>query len=161
MSFAYSKRTFLFSIISGRQCVWILSMGHECIMSNSNMQPLTLSEQTLFSVCSPWEFVFHVLSLLQCLQLSAVYILRQVPQVLVSARLATSLKTFLDQYSLFLADRLSLLSLIRSILKPTPGSLQMYSPPLSKASQKLSHLLTEHVPQTTQDTSPSQSCSWG
>lgn len=102
------------------------------------------SEQILFNVCSSWEFVFHVLSLLQCLQLSTVYVLNQVPHVLVSVRLAMSLKIFLDQYLLLLADRLSLQCLIRSILKPTLGSLHMYSPPLSEENQKPSHLLTVH-----------------
>lgn len=112
------------------------------------------SEQTLFNVCSPWEFVFHVPSLLQCLQLSTVYVLNQVPRVLVSVWLAMSLKIFLDQYLLFLAHRLSLQSLIRSILKPTLGSLQMYSPPLSEANQKPSHLLTVHLPHSQYETVP-------
>ena len=110
------------------------------------------SEQILFNICSPWEFVFHVLSLLQCPQLSTVYVLNQVPHVLVSVRLAMSLKIFLDQYLLFLADRLSLQSLIRSILKPTLGSLQMYSPPLSEANQKPSHLLTVHLSHSQHET---------
>lgn len=77
-----------------------------------------------------------------------------IPHVLVSVWLAMSLKIFLDQYLLFLADRLSLQSLIGSILKTTLGSLQMYSPPLSEANQKPSHLLTVHLSHSQQ---PSQS----
>lgn len=49
---------------------------------------------------------------------------------------AMSLKIVLDQYLLFLADRLSVQSLISSVLKPMPGSLQALLANLSSLRSK-------------------------
>lgn len=77
---------------------------------------------------------------------------------------AMSLEIVLDQYLLFLADRLSVQSLFRSVLKPVPGSLQALVANLSSLRSKAKpsfwcRSLTLHLSQH-DPAAPQQSHTW-